>query len=263
MARVVEYAGPDLTEEDVETLVGDICAEVERRAAHGGDLYPFEVGLHGIRRRDVAAEAERLYRFLLLCSVVPRFRKNQTGFQPGRVFERIAAVALAQYTTGEAVVFADIPHKGVREKIRELARMLHMKSHAEIARPRRNDHGLDVASWQAFGDMRSGYPILLCQCTLKEKPGELLEKAREVQSGEWGRLLDVREGTLMAALAIPHVLEPGFEHWEELRGNTDLILERMRLLGLLEGVVERWAPSLPDEEPVNVAFKAWADRNRN
>ena len=114
MARIVEYAGPDLAEEDVETLVADICAEVERRAAHGGDLYPFGLDLHGVRRRDVSAEAERLYRFLLLCSVVPDSAGTRAGFQPGRVFERIAAVALAQYTTGKAVVFADMPDKGVR-----------------------------------------------------------------------------------------------------------------------------------------------------
>lgn len=263
IAGLLSTAAPDLGEEAVEALVADICAEVERRRERGGDLYPFDVDLHGIRRRDIAVEAERLYRFLLLCSVVPSFRQNQTGFQPGRAFERIAAVALERFTAGRSVVFADMAPTGVREKIRELGLLLHLKSHAGNARPKRKDHGLDVASWRSFEDQRAGHPIVLCQCTLSEEPLTLITKAREIQPGEWGTLLDVREGTLTAALAVPHVLEPGFEHWDDLRRNTDLIIERTRLLSLLEGDVQRWTSALPEEGFVNDAFSTWAEQNRD
>jgi hypothetical protein len=256
MARIVEEAEPDLDEKGVENVVNDIAAEISRRAARGGSLYPLTVDLYGIHRRTVKPEVERLYLFLTLCSAVPKFRKTQSGFQPGRQFERIAAVALAQFTAGQAVVFADLPDPGVRGRIRELARMLHVAPHAERARRQRKDHGLDVASWREFSDNRAGHPVFLCQCALARKPTTLIRKAREIQPGEWGGLLDLREGSFTAALAIPHALEPGYEHWDELRSNTDLILERIRLLRLLEGSSE-WIAHLPPPNVVSTAFKGW------
>lgn len=256
MARIVEEAEPNFDEEGIENAVNDISAEISRRSRRAGSLYPLSVDLYGIHRRAVTPEAERLYLFLTLCSSVPQFRKNQTGFQPGRVFERIAAVALAQFTAGTAVVFADLPDPGVRGRIRELGRMLNVTDHAGRARRQRKDHGLDVASWRAFSDAKAGHPVFLCQCALARKPTTLIRKAREIQPGEWGGLLDLREGAFTAALAIPHALEPGYEHWDELRSNTDLILERIRLLSLLEGSSD-WAASLPPGGVVDAAVQDW------
>jgi hypothetical protein len=257
MARVLGEAEPNLDEEGIEIGLNDISAEISRRANRAGSLYPLSMDLYGMHRRAVPAEAERLYLFLTLCSAVPRFRKSQPGFQPGRVFERIAAVALARFTVGTAVVFADLPDPGVRGRIRELARMLNVTDHAERARRRRKDHGLDVASWRAFADARAAHPVLLCQCALARKPTTLIQKAREIQPGEWGGLLDLREGSFTAALAIPHALEPGYEHWDELRANTDLILERIRLLSLLDGSTD-WIDSLPPSNVVETAVQEWA-----
>lgn len=256
MARLVEEAEPNLDEEEIENAVDDISAEISRRAVRAGSLYPLSVDLYGIHRRAVASEVERLYLFLTLCSAVPQFRKNQSGFQPGRVFERIAAVALARFTAGLAVVFADLPDPGVRGRIRELARMLNVADHAERARRQRKDHGLDVASWRAFSDARAAQPVFLCQCALARKPTTLIRKAREIQPGEWGGLLDLREGSFTAALAIPHALEPGYEHWDELRSNTDLILERIRLLSLLEDSTD-WVAILPPHDVVDSALQDW------
>jgi hypothetical protein len=256
MARLIEEVEPDLDEEGIENALGDIAAEISRRSIRAGSLYPLTVDLYGIHRRAVPAEVERLYLFLALCSAVPQFRTNQTGFQPGRVFERIAAVALAQFTAGTAVVFADLPDPGVRGRIRELGRMLNVADHAGRARRQRKDHGLDVASWRAFSDSRAGHPVFLCQCALARRPTTLIRKAREIQPGEWGGLLDLREGTFSAALAIPHALEPGYEHWDELRGNTDLIVERIRLLSLLEGS-SSWIDSLPPGGVIDSAVQGW------
>jgi hypothetical protein len=90
MERLIGAAAPDMDEAGVETLVTDVMAEVTRRSEGAGPLYPFRSSLYGLERVDVDAGAELLYRFLLLCSLVPRFRKNQKGSQPGRVFERVA-----------------------------------------------------------------------------------------------------------------------------------------------------------------------------
>jgi len=256
MARIVEEAEPNMDEEGIENAVNDISAEIRRRSERAGSLYPLTVDLYGVHRRSVATEVERLYLFLTLCSAVPHFRKNQVGFEPGRIFERIAAVALAQFTAGIAVVFADLPSKGVRSRIRELGRLLNVADHAERARRQRKDHGLDVASWRAFPDARAAHPVFLCQCALARKPMTLLRKAREVQPSVWGGLLDLREGSFTAALAVPHAMEPGYEYWDELRRNTDLILERIRLLSLLDGSSD-WVEKLPPSGVVDAAVQDW------
>lgn len=260
MERVTSFASPDLSTERVEELVSDVIAEVKRRAARAGDLYPFTAGLRGLQRRAISNEAQLMYAFLVLCSLVPSFRRNDSGFQPGKLFERIAANALASFTSGEAVVFADIQKTGVRSRIKDLGRLLNVRTYEENARPSRKDHGLDVASWRGFGDQRGAHPIVLCQCTLMSKHSDLIIKAREVANGEWGRLLDVREGTLSSALAIPHVLEPGYEHWDELRSNTDLIIERVRLLHLLSSTTDPWSPLLADKARVQAALERWTSR---
>jgi hypothetical protein len=254
---IVAAADPDMDVDQVETAVSDILAEIQRRTVRGGALYPFTSGLRGLHRRGVAPGVELLYKFLALCSVVPSFRRNQVGFQPGRAFERITAPAMAEFVAGRSVVFADIDEPGVRARIRSLGRMMHIATHEAKARPSRNDHGLDVASWRPFDDRRAAHPVVLCQCTLKRMHTDLIIKAREIAPGEWGRLLDVREGAFSAALAIPHALEPGYEHWDELRSNTDLIVERVRLLSLLENIVEPWQPLLAEQTFIHGGFARW------
>jgi hypothetical protein len=258
--RVVALADPDMDLDQFETAVSDILAEVQRRSVRAGALYPFTTGLRGLHRRAVEPGVELLYKFLALCSVVPSFRSNQVGFQPGRAFERIAAPAMAAFVAGESVVFADIDEPGVRARIRSLGRMMYIGTHETNARPSRNDHGLDVASWRPFGDRRAAHPVVLCQCTLKRTHTDLILKAREIAPGEWGRLLDVREGVFSAALAIPHALEPGYEHWDELRSNTDLIVERVRLLSLLEDIGAPWQPLLAEESFIHDGFARWQRR---
>ena len=122
MERVITYASPDYSAEQIEEFVSDVMAEVKRRSSRAGALYPFASGLRGIQRRGVRAEVELLYVFLALCSLVPSFRRNRTGFEPGKAFERVAAHALTSFTAGQSVVFADIPENGVRARIKDLGR---------------------------------------------------------------------------------------------------------------------------------------------
>jgi len=254
MSRVLAERAPDLDETGTEVLIDDVLAEVERRTALGGALYPFSRRTTGLHRREQTYEAQLLYTFLVLSSAHAPFRQSRPGFSPGRLFERVAANALEAWTEGTAVVFADIDETGVRARIDHLGRRLNVASSSEKARKRRNDHGLDVAAWRDFGDRRAGYPVVLCQCTIAWK---LVEKAREVQVGEWGGMLDVREGTFIAAIAAPHALDPDYEHWDELRRNTDLILERTRLLALLGNVDEPWAPLISSAQSIIDGLAEW------
>jgi hypothetical protein len=239
----VEASAPELDESDIERVVEDLSAEIDRRASMAGALYPFYRDLTAIARRDVTAEVQLLYAFLVLSSVVPTFRKTAPDFRPGRLFEHVTRMALEEWVGGVATVFAEAPpgeSSGMRAALRRLGKELSLRSFPEHARAVRKDHGLDVAAWRSFRDRRTGHPVVLCQCTLATN---LIAKAREVQTGEWSGLLAAREGTFTAALSVPHVLAPDWPHWDELRRNTDLIIERTRLLALLESSDSPWSPA--------------------
>lgn len=257
--ELVGRNAPDMTADQVEVLVSDVFQEFKKRSSTCGSLYPFSVEPLRLVVRDSEEGAKLLYLFLVTMSLVPNFRKNGQGFQPGRAFERVCAQALETWTTGKSIVFGDMKVGGVRARIKQLGKDLGVVSHPEKARKQRKDHGLDVAAWHPFGDRRAGYPIVFCQCALG---GDPIVKARQVQAGEWGSLLDIREGTVTAALAIPKVLEPEYEHWDELRYNTDLILDRQRLLAILQLVNNPWASLIPETDHVLRLVEEWQEMEK-
>lgn len=256
----IGLAAPDFDSQAVRDATSDVLAEVNRRAARSGALYPFRTTLNGLELVSSDEETVLLYRFLALCTLVPRFRQNRNGFTPGTIFERITAPALAVFTGGEARTFADLPYAGVRARIRAVGKLLHVRSYEGNARRERKDHGLDVFAWRAFGDQRGAHPVLLCQCTLKRSHTDVLSKAREVEYGEWGGLLDLREGAITKVIAIPHAIEPDYPHWNELRKNSDLVLERTRILSLLASTDAPWQPLLASRSHVAAEFGRWAHR---
>lgn len=255
----IEGSAPDLDESEIEIAVGEVFTEIRRRERAGGGLYPFTRDQTAISRRGLDANLESLYGFLALNSAYTDFRKPVVGFTSGRVFEEIVELALGRWAGGNAIVFGRAEpgeETGIRAAIKRLGSQLAVETHSSRARRARNDHGLDVAAWRPFPDRRAGYPVLLCQCTVG---WALTRKAREVEKSEWGKLLDIREGAFSAAIAVPHVLLPDYRHWRELRYATDLIVDRLRLLVLLEHVTEPWTPLVPHVTALQDGLTAWAD----
>jgi hypothetical protein len=253
----IKSIAPELSDEASQELADDICDEVGRRGRAAGDLYPFERTATGLARRDVPDAVTLLYAFLVLCSARPTFRQPRPGWRPGSIFEALTALALARYVSGRAVIFSTLPvppDKGVRPAIQKLGELLSVRSFPEHARVQRKDHGLDVAAWRDFGDRRAAYPIVLCQCALGWK---LIAKAREVVPAEWDGLLHLRQNTISAGLSVPHALPPDYSHWEELRRNTDLVIERTRLLALLASEDEPWDPLRDQGDVLTAELAAW------
>jgi hypothetical protein len=255
--KVLAARAPELSDDQLGDLTADLLAEVERRHDLSGDLYPFERRVTGVFKRDVTDDVQLLYIFLALASTYPTFRQTAVGFRPGRIFEHLTARALRVWSGGEALVFADAPpgeSTGIRAAITRLGVTLSVTSYPSKARKARKDHGLDVVAFRPFHDRRAAHPVLLCQCTLA---WTLVAKAREVAVGEWGTMLDMREGTFSAALAVPHALPPDYEHWDEVRRNTDLIVERTRLLRLLSSDPDPAADVRPSSDKVLAHLTAW------
>jgi hypothetical protein len=91
------------------------------------------------------------------------------------------------------------------------------------------DGGVDVVAWRPFPDGRSGFPVLLAQCTLEK---DFAHKAADIELRLWSGWLamDVDPAT---ALAIPDVVPAG-EEWNRLAART-VVLDRIRLASLLAG----------------------------
>ena len=95
--------------------------------------------------------------------------------------------------------------------------------------PRRKDGGVDVVAWRPFPDGRTGFPVLLVQCTLE---ANVVHKSRDVDARLWAGWLSL-DVDPSAALAFPGLL-PRAEDWREVASRC-VVLDRLRLSHLLAG----------------------------
>lgn len=93
--------------------------------------------------------------------------------------------------------------------------------------PRRRDGGVDVIGWRPFADGRTGFPLLLVQCTLQ---ADLISKATDVDARLWSSWLKL-DFEPLTALAVPQTIPQGVL-WDQLALRC-MVLDRMRLAGLL------------------------------
>ncbi|MEE6272106.1 hypothetical protein V2J56_01940 [Georgenia sp. MJ206] len=112
--------------------------------------------------------------------------------------------------------------------------------------PRRKDGGVDVVAWRPFPDGRTGFPIILVQCTLQEN---LLAKGMDVDTRLWGSWLAI-DVDPMTALATPAALSSG-PVWDELALKY-MVLDRIRIVGLASAetqdeVARGWVRQTVDE----------------
>ena len=106
---------------------------------------------------------------------------------------------------------------------------------------RRKDGGVDIVAWRPFPDGRSGFPVVLVQCTLQQ---EILSKAADVDVRNWAGWLTL-DTDPMIALAVPGTI-PSDETWNEIAARS-LILERVRLVGLIGAGAHETIPGLVEE----------------
>jgi hypothetical protein len=114
--------------------------------------------------------------------------------------------------------------------------------------PRRKDGGVDIVAWRPFADRRTGFPVILTQCTVQRA---LFEKVSDVDLRSWATWLRMlRDPTTV--LAVPYILPGNTEEWNEI-SQRHIIIDRLRLVELLQPV------ELDSESIANVS-KATASR---
>lgn len=209
-------------------------AVMSKRSSALNELYPFEVVDWAVRSRPGALSAPYSALTLLTPSSPARQLVHRSPTPEMAVlFERLverAVIALWGHA-GRAVRFAWPGDTGrppeFPQAVEWLARLMGLSAGRGYRPPRRKDGGVDVIGWRPFSDGRSGFPILLVQCTLQ---GEILSKARDVDARLWSTWL-VMDGEPQTALAVPQTITEG-TLWDEL-AISGMVLERMRLTSLI------------------------------
>lgn len=118
------------------------------------------------------------------------------------------------------------------EAIRWLSEKMRIELGTAYRPPIRKDGGVDVIAWRPFSDNRSGFPILLVQCTLQK---DLVSKARDIDVQNWSGWLAL-DRPPMTALATPRLVPESTDRWNQLSRQT-LVFERLRLSHTYPGEV--------------------------
>jgi hypothetical protein len=147
--------------------------------------------------------------------------------------ERITAVALTGlFGAGTRSVRFGWPSDEGRpqtfdDAVRWLAGLMRVPAGSSYRPPHTKDGGVDVVAWRPFPDQRSGFPVMLVQCTIER---DYAHKVGDVDLRVWSGwlALDVDPAT---ALAIPDVVASGIE-WQRLASRT-VVLDRIRLSSLV------------------------------
>jgi hypothetical protein len=206
---------------------------MRRRAELLGSGYPFEV--HEWAVRAVPGAAATPYAALVLLTPGGAARHivhSSPSTETAVVFEQITERAVARLwgSEGRAIRFGWPSDVGRPPEfplaVPWLAAKLGLQAGVGYRPPRRKDGGVDVVGWRPFPDGRSGFPIVLVQCTLQT---DIVAKSRDVDARLWASWL-VMDEEPATALAVPQTIPTGVL-WDELALNG-AVFERMRLSGL-------------------------------
>lgn len=227
-----------LAEAEIATgpaAIGSALGVMRRRQQLLGDEYPFEVNPVAVRGRP-GAESLAYSALLLLSPGSParQLLHPHPTEKMAEVFENITALAASRLLgSGAQAVRFGWPSRIGRppefyDAIGWLASRMGINAGNAYRPPRRKDGGVDVVAWRPFPDRRSGFPVMLVQCTVQ---GDILAKAADIDVRYWAGWLTL-DSEPLTALAIPHTIPSGVI-WDEIAVRT-LILERVRISGLVE-----------------------------
>jgi hypothetical protein len=218
-----------------------------RRAQLVGPGYPFAVAQGASARRE--AVASPWVAWLLMSPESPARQSVALG-EAAQLHEWLTQLACADlYGPDSQALRFGWPSEDGRPRefpdaVRWLAGRMGVAPGGSFRPPRAKDGGVDVVVWRPFPDRRSGFPVLLVQCTIEK---DYAHKAADVDTRVWSGwlALDVDPGT---ALAVPAVVPAG-EEWNSLAART-VVLDRIRLTALMG------ARPLP--EPLGTRVGEWA-----
>lgn len=203
---------------------------MSRRAGLLGSAYPFRVASGGVACTDDTVKSPWVT--LLLMSSDSPLRRGMNIPVVAAHLERITATALESlFGPGTSAIRFGAGDEGrpaaLSDAVQWLARLMNVPVGSAYRPPYGKDGGVDVVAWRPFPDRRSGFPVLLAQCTLER---DYAHKAADVDVRVWSGYLRLDVEPL-TALAVPEVVPSG-EEWNSLAART-VVLDRIRLTTLI------------------------------
>lgn len=212
---------------------------MQRRAALLGAKYPFQI--HAVAVRALPTASSAAYTSLLLLTPEGIARQTVRGGPTDEMvilFELMVERAVRNIWggAGASLRFGHPSEHGrpieFGAAIAWLASKIGIPVGSGYRQPRRKDGGVDVVAWRPFQDGRSGFPVLLVQCTLQS---DIIAKARDIDVRLWSSWLAM-DFEPLTALAIPQTVPRGVV-WDEIALHG-MVLERLRLTELLKEAEE-------------------------
>lgn len=267
-----------------EVHLEQLLDEIALRLRLGPKVYPFESRSARVAQREAAGRDAYLLLLALSWEDAPG-RSERRLHEVESAYDAIALEALRRYLGRRArgVRFAKNAHdpddnatrpKQFQEAIKWLRdelslgpgkrtppdteRVRHWEDegqHDEQGRTPLNsykDGGVDVVVWWRFGDERAGSPVLLAQCTVQLGWGDKLE---DIKTQLWEKWIDFDTVPPQTALVIPFAVDRASRTWNDRTALAGVIVDRLRLLELLDELEEDQLEALVDEPT-----KAWVAR---
>jgi hypothetical protein len=255
-----------------EVKIEQLLDEVTLRLSLGPSLYPFERQDERLVRR-VAVGADIYILLLVISWPEASFRRQRRAYQIEAAFDHIALEALRRYLGRGArgIRFARNAHnpednaqrpqkfKDAIDWLRiqlmlsrgfdeppdeELVR--HWEEDANADHPPLNsysDGGVDIVVWWRFADEKRGAPVMLAQCTVQIKWSE---KTSDIPVELWKKWIDFETVPPQTALVIPFAISRTLEQWANRTITAGVIIDRLRLLELLNELPDDTLRELPD-----------------
>jgi hypothetical protein len=226
-----------------EATISFAVAAMAKREELLGPQYPFKVSPLSITPRVDANK--KIYTSLLLMSADSpgrRICKTTTLDELSRIFEKIVVQAMQRLLgpRSQAVRFGwpsdDGRPQNFHQAIDWLSNKMGILPGNAYRPPLRKDGGVDVVAWRPFRDRRSGFPVLLVQCTLQR---DLLPKSHDIDVRNWAGWLTL-DADPATVLATPATI-PSAQSWN-LIAIRSLILDRIRICELLDDVQTQSIP---------------------
>jgi hypothetical protein len=205
-----------------------------------GDSYPFQFDVASVIRTDDASISPYTQFLLMSGTALVQLDSGESSLSgPEQWFEELVLESMRSWlgVDSEGVRFGWPSDSGRPPEFPDAIRWLSSRMNVELGSayrpPIRKDGGVDVVVWRPFGDLRSGFPIILVQCTLQK---DLISKARDIDVTNWSGWLAMDQPP-MTALATPRVVSESADKWNQLSRQT-FVFERIRLSRCFPGFVQ-------------------------
>lgn len=224
----------DVSELDVQADL--VLDEIIRRKNIAKKQYPFHLEKSGFRIEKT--EQAIAYIFLLCLSTSLPLRNESRQNDVESLLDYLVLDALRNYFTGNSKgVHFGWPVTGDRptnfeDAIAWLTNKMGLPKGKGRRRPHIKDSGVDAVVWRPFNDGRASFITILAQCTVTV---DWFGKAKDIVPDVWDGWVDFGKNPV-TCLAIPFIIPITYEKWDELRRTVHLVLDRLRICELLNGV---------------------------